>query len=291
MASTLDIQYRTESDGIAILTFDMPESRANILTRPVWDDLRSALKALRIRPGVTGLVLASAKPGIFIAGADLKFLGSIDRPDHPAIRELMPYGLSVLEMLETLPFPTCAAIDGAALGGGLEVALACDFRVAGSNPKVELGLPELRLGLIPGWGGTQRIIRLVPGEVALAMMLRSKSLSGAEAASAGLVEQSGCDDPIAAAIEVLKTSDRTPKRLAKAEPLPLVERELLDELLRNQSGEASEAARELLSVFSRGAAQPLADALPFETAAFCRLAGSDRSRALIAEFFASRKKA
>ena len=101
------------------------------------------------RPNVTGLVLESTKPGIFIAGADLKELSGAD-PGR--VRALIELGHQVLHTLEELPFPTVAAIDGAALGGGLEVALACDFRVCGMNPKLQLGLPEIQLGAHPRLG-------------------------------------------------------------------------------------------------------------------------------------------
>src|SRR5205085_533528 len=82
-------------------------------------------------------------------------------PNDPAVLAFIEQGLRVLEKLEALPFPTCAAIDGAALGGGLEVALACDCIGFSQNPKVQLGLPEVKLGLIPGWGGTQRLPRIM----------------------------------------------------------------------------------------------------------------------------------
>src|SRR5687768_16830213 len=155
------ISVTTRPDGVAVLTFDQPGSKANVLTRELWAEFGEALTTLAPRTNLKGLVLASAKPGIFIAGADLKLLANAPGPNDPEVRAFIEQGLRVLEQLEALPFPTCAAIDGAALGGGLEVALACDYRVCGTNPKVQLGLPEVKLGLIPGWGGTQRLPRLV----------------------------------------------------------------------------------------------------------------------------------
>ena len=115
-----------ETDGVARLVFDQPNSRANVLSTALWTEFGRALDDLAHRPGITGLVLESAKPGIFIAGADLKELGSAD-PDQT--RALIELGHRVLHTLEELPYPTVAAIDGAAVGGGLEVALACDLRV------------------------------------------------------------------------------------------------------------------------------------------------------------------
>src|SRR5947208_565735 len=155
------ITVTTRPDGVAVLTFDQPGSKANVLTRELWTEFGEALAALHTRTDLKGLVLASAKPGIFIAGADLKLLANAPGPNDPEVRAFIELGLRVLEQLEALPFPTCAALDGAALGGGLEVALACDYRVCGTNPKVQLGLPEVKLGLIPGWGGTQRLPRII----------------------------------------------------------------------------------------------------------------------------------
>ena len=144
----------TVTDGVGRLVFDQQDSRANVLSTALWTEFGWALDELAHRPDVAALILESAKPGIFIAGADLKELGGAD---SGRVRALIELGHRVLATLEELPFPTVAAIDGAALGGGLEVALACDFRVCGTNPKVQLGLPEIKLGLIPGWGGTQRL--------------------------------------------------------------------------------------------------------------------------------------
>src|SRR4051812_29527351 len=162
-------------DGVAVPAFDQPGSKANVLTRALWAEFGNALAGLAARTDLKGLVLASAKPGIFIAGADLKLLANAPGPNDPDVRAFIDQGLRVLEQLEALPFPTCAAIDGAALGGGFEVALACDYRVCGTNPKVQLGLPEVSLGLIPGWGGTQRLPRLVGIHEAAEMVASGRS--------------------------------------------------------------------------------------------------------------------
>src|SRR5436305_801740 len=174
------------TDGVARLAFDQPGSRANVLSTALWTEFGRTLDELAHKPGVTGLVLESAKPGIFIAGADLKELSAAD---EGATRTLMELGLRVLHTLEELPFPTVAIIDGAALGGGLEVALGCDFRVCGTNPKVQLGLPEIKLGLIPGWGGTQRLPRLVGVEEAVNRIISGESYDESDPPSDDLVDE------------------------------------------------------------------------------------------------------
>ncbi len=267
-------------DGIAVLTVDQPGSRANVLTRALWDELHAVLLTLNQATDCVGLILDSAKPNIFIAGADLKFLGSVPAPHHPAVRELMEFGLATLALLENLPFPTCAIIDGAALGGGLEVALACDYRLVGTNPKVELGLPEVKLGLIPGWGGTQRLPRIIGVSAALNMMVTGTSVTGTEAIRLGLAD--GFVNHTTP--EALFTSgEHSAKRFNKGNPLPSAEPSI-------PTDEAQPALALLLPVIARGTELPLENGLALETAAFIGLAGSADSRSRIAEFFAGRKK-
>jgi enoyl-CoA hydratase/carnithine racemase len=287
--SSLSIIYRP--DGVAVLTFDAPNSRANVLSDAVWTELRSALRTLRVREGVTGLVMASAKPDVFIAGADLKFFAAVPEPEHSSVRELVALGLETLDLLESLPFPTCAVINGAALGGGLEVALGCDVRVCGPNPAVQLGLPEVKLGLIPGWGGSQRLPRVCDLKSAGRMLLTGESVSASDAVASKLVDHIFHDgDLIEHAVGFVKGVNPEPPRRAKREPLPLVDQELLKEEVLTLGPPDTAAGRELAAVLVRGGEQPLADALLIETAAFGRLAGSDESRRRIADFFTSRKK-
>ena len=274
-------------DGLAVLTFDTPNRRANVLTRAVWEEFDAHLQALAVAPDVRGLVLASGTPDIFIAGADLKFFAAVAAPQDPAVRALIEFGLATLDRLESLPFPTCAALDGATLGGGLEVALACDARVCGTNPKTELGLPEVKLGLIPGWGGTQRLPRIVGPELAAEMLRTGDSLTADEAQDANLVSAVVKSDALLdfAARHVLHDGWRG-LRESKRGAIPLAERERF----RAPVPSHPPALREAMLVLTRGGEMPLAEALTLETEAFLRLAGSDDSRARIAAFFAARKK-
>jgi enoyl-CoA hydratase len=279
------LHFDRRPDGVAVLTFDSPNSRANILTRGLWDEFDAALRMLP--PDLPGLVLASAKPDIFIAGADLKFFAGVSAPQDHGVREIIELGLSVLERLESLPFPTCAAIDGAALGGGLEVALACDFRVCGTNPKAELGVPEVKLGLIPGWGGTQRLPRIVGPEVAAEMLRTGDSLTAEAAREAGLVSAVVESESLLdfAARHVLLDGWQG-LRDTKHAPIPPAERERYKAPVPS----APNAVREAMLVLTRGGELPLDEGLKLESEAFLRLAGSDESKALIAAFFVARKK-
>jgi enoyl-CoA hydratase/carnithine racemase len=283
------ISVAIRPDGVAVLTFDQPGSKANVLTGELWTEFSAALAALDSRIDLKGLVLASAKPGIFIAGADLKLLGSVSGPNDPLVRAFMEQGLRVLEQLEALPFPTCAAIDGAALGGGLEVALACDFRFAGSDPKFRVGAPEVKLGLIPGWGGTQRLPRIVAVPPA-ARFLASGESTDRDTSPPGLIDQrSESSELIDAAARYLLGAPREPavreaKRVAVPNwPAPG------DASVWPAPGD-SVSVREVKRVTHEGTQLPFADAITLETEAFMRLAGSDESKRLISEFFASRKR-
>jgi enoyl-CoA hydratase/carnithine racemase len=281
------ITSTTRPDGVAVLTFDQPGSKANVLTRELWTEFGESLAGLAPRTELKGLVLASAKPGIFIAGADLKLLANAPGPNDPEVRAFIEQGLRVLEQLEALPFPTCAAIDGAALGGGLEVALACDYRVCGTNPKVQLGLPEVKLGLIPGWGGTQRLPRIIGISESSEMLISGHADEAETCLNSRLLDRAVKSDRMIdeAAATVLAARAVNELRARRRTPLSATEQENT-----LAAGSSSTAAREALRVLEEGVALSLADAIKLETEAFMRLAGSDESKRLIAEFFASRKK-
>ena len=275
-------------DRVAVLTIDQPDAKLNVLSEALWADLDAALDGLTGRSDLAGLVVASGKPGVFVAGADLRLLEQAPGPNDPAVRAFIQQGLRVLAKLAALPVPTCAAVDGAALGGGLEVALACDYRVVGSHPKTSLGLPEVKLGLIPGWGGAQRLPRLIGLPSAVEMLTAGDPVPGPQAAALELAdaaaESAGLVD--AAARLVLDRAGWADRRSAKAGPLPLD----AHPTAKMPSTAAPEAVREAYRVATEGAKLQLAEGLRLETTAFLRLAGSDESRRLIAEFFAARRK-
>src|SRR5262249_25450847 len=154
------LRLETLDDGIGVLTFDLPGSRANTMGQAVLGELETVLGQLARRSDLPGLILRSGKPGMFIAGADLRELGSA-KGEPNLVRFFVQRGLKVIAGFENLPFPTAAAIDGSCMGGGLELALGFDFRLATTHPKTEIGFPEVKVGLFPGWGGTQRLARVI----------------------------------------------------------------------------------------------------------------------------------
>ena len=182
-ALSLEVQ-----DRVALVTFDQPGSKANTLGQAILGELERLVAHLAGLPGVQGLVLRSGKPGMFIAGADLKELGSA-RHDPELSRKPVQRGLDLIAAFEELPFPTVAAIDGACMGGGLELALGFDYRLASDGPKTELGQPETKVGLIPGWGGTQRLTRLIGPSLAAEMICSGDAAKPKRALQIGLVDR------------------------------------------------------------------------------------------------------
>src|SRR5437773_7556232 len=174
-------------DHICLLTFDRPESGANIFDAATLDELNEHLDFVENDASLRGLIIASAKKSIFIAGADLKTL--LQQSQSGEMREFIAKGQRIFNRLADLKIPTVAAIHGASAGGGYEVTLACDYRIASDDPATRMGLPETTLGLIPAWGGCTRLPRLIGVEKAAEVILKGKLYSPKGALSLGLVDE------------------------------------------------------------------------------------------------------
>jgi len=179
--------YEINNDGIAILTFDLPGEKINKLTTPVIEELDRLLGELAAKKDIKALVFRSGKEESFIVGADIAEIKTIT--DSRTGEQLARKGQAMLSKLEALPFPTVAAIHGPCMGGGMELALACTYRVISNDQRTALALPEVRLGIIPGFGGTQRLPRLVGLTNALNMALTGKSIYPKKARKIGLADE------------------------------------------------------------------------------------------------------
>jgi 3-hydroxyacyl-CoA dehydrogenase/enoyl-CoA hydratase/3-hydroxybutyryl-CoA epimerase len=180
------IEYTVDQEGIGHLVFNNPKEKVNSLSSQFIEEFLAILEQVEKDSHLRGLILESAKPGVFIAGADIKWLKDLKtREDcyNFARAAHLPFN-----RLEELTIPTLAAINGICLGGGLEIALACKWRVAVDHKSVQLGLPEVKLGVIPGGGGTQRLPALVGLQNALQLSTAGKSLKGSEAQTIGLID-------------------------------------------------------------------------------------------------------
>jgi 3-hydroxyacyl-CoA dehydrogenase/enoyl-CoA hydratase/3-hydroxybutyryl-CoA epimerase len=212
----------TDSDGIAWLSFDKPGTSTNVLSRDTLVELDAHLQALRQNPP-RGLVVRSAKSSGFIAGADVKEFVQLSSAEQAF--ELVRAAQKILDNLEALPCPTVAIIHGFALGGGFELALACRYRVGVKGDKFSVGLPEVMLGIHPGFGGTVRAVRRAGVSTAMDMMLTGKTLRADKALRAGFIDRLVFPaDAEAAARELIlrQPGQRQPKLLDRVLSWPLV---------------------------------------------------------------------
>ena len=174
--------------GIVTLTFDTPDSEVNVLCFDALYELEQQIIEMHKDNSIKALFIESAKAHIFIAGADIKEIKAFKNSKE--IVDKLRHGQEIFNQLENLPFPTIAMIDGACLGGGLELALTCDYRVATNDAHTRIGLVEVNLGIIPGLGGTQRLPLLVGFSKAIELITASKRLKGDKALKLGLVDAS-----------------------------------------------------------------------------------------------------
>jgi 3-hydroxyacyl-CoA dehydrogenase/enoyl-CoA hydratase/3-hydroxybutyryl-CoA epimerase len=181
-ALTMDVQ-----DGIAVITFDLPGESVNKIGRGVKDEFLALADRLEGDKDIRGAVLISGKPDVFIAGADIEEFLLLETAAQA--ERLSRDGQMLIDTVAKMRIPLVAAIHGACLGGGLELALACSYRVATDHPKTVLALPEVQLGIIPGAGGTQRLPRKVGLRAALDMILTGKNVRAKKAYQMGLVEE------------------------------------------------------------------------------------------------------
>jgi 3-hydroxyacyl-CoA dehydrogenase/enoyl-CoA hydratase/3-hydroxybutyryl-CoA epimerase len=178
--------FRIERDGDRLeLVMDHPLRPLNVFDAAALDALEQVLPDLEQARGVRGMLLSSGKPGSFIAGADVDAIGSLT--DAAEVLALVRRAHAAFGRIAALPFPTVAMIDGACLGGGLELALCCDSRVASDEAHTRIGLPEVQLGILPGFGGTSRLPRLVGLVTALDLILSGRTLDGRRAEKAGVI--------------------------------------------------------------------------------------------------------
>jgi 3-hydroxyacyl-CoA dehydrogenase/enoyl-CoA hydratase/3-hydroxybutyryl-CoA epimerase/3-hydroxyacyl-CoA dehydrogenase/enoyl-CoA hydratase/3-hydroxybutyryl-CoA epimerase/enoyl-CoA isomerase len=290
-----------DAERVATVTFDLLGSKANTLGQAVLGELEELLTQLEKTPDLRGVLFQSGKPGMFIAGADLKELGDAKGTPERS-RELVRRGLDVIARLEKLPCPTVALIDGACVGGGLELVLGFDFRLAGSHPKVEIGCPETKIGLIPGWGGTQRMSRVIGPALAVELIAAGDNVSATRARDIGLIFDAVPSERLAAEgrrliDEARKTGSHLEARRRKREPVGLSEEQssFLFAVARGQVQAKTKgqfpAPLAAIDAIEKGCNLPLDDGLKVETEAFVPLVGSPISRNLITLFFLTQRLA
>src|SRR3990167_7604423 len=182
----MSLNFRIEND-VGFIELDQEDSKVNLLTSVMIRRLASILDEVAAHKDLCALVIVSLKKDVFIAGADIKEIEQITEAQDGTGKSRA--GQDVLNKLEDLKIPTIAVIDGVALGGGCELALACTFRLATFNEKVKIGLPEVNLGFIPGFGGTYRLPRVTGLAEGLKLILSGQPVDGEKALKIGLVDR------------------------------------------------------------------------------------------------------
>lgn len=273
-------------DGIDLLTFDRTDSSANIFDRATLEELDSHLATLEAYADLRGLILSSAKPKIFIAGADLHSLAQDLSPG--VLGEIVDLGHRVFTRLARLPVPSVAAIHGVCLGGGCEIALACDWRIASTDPVTKIGLPETQIGILPAWGGSIRLPALIGLPAALGLILTGKQLAGVPALKAGLVDELAHPEYLLAAARRLLSRGKRPSAapgwLSRTPLKTLVARKARRDVLAKTRGHYP-APLKAIEVCTAGLGQPLAHALALEKAGFLALTATPECRNLMNLYF------
>lgn len=287
---------------IALLTLDVPGKGVNLLSSAVLDEFAAALDQLEQRTDLAGVVLQSGKAGNFIAGADLNEVSSLTSKLADDMLALIRRGQQLWSRLAELNAVSVAAIDGVCLGGGTELSLWCDHRLVSDGPRTEIGLPEVKLGLLPGWGGTVRLPRIIGLPLAVEVIVRGEPLDAATAVSCGVAtDRVPADRLLAAAIGLIRDEQarqtfRTLRERRK-QPIDLGESEV--ELLRLNWQQRIEQETHgqnpvpgvILDHLLASRTLTASDALEREAQVFAQLARAPVSRALLnVHFLASRNK-
>ncbi len=208
--------YSIDND-IATIEFNHPQAKVNVLSADVLRQFNGFVSQTEKNPQIKALIICSGKRDVFIAGADIKEIESIDKSDDGARKA--QFGQNIFNHLEDLEIPTVAVIDGVALGGGCELALACKYRMATFNEKIRIGLPEVNLGILPGFGGTYRLPKLIGISQALTMILSAKTVSSTDALKIGLVDrlvpQMNLKSAIKEFVDTIKDSPQRKKEFAR----------------------------------------------------------------------------
>jgi 3-hydroxyacyl-CoA dehydrogenase / enoyl-CoA hydratase / 3-hydroxybutyryl-CoA epimerase len=295
MTTTNSFSLQVRDDQIGIITMDIAGESMNVLKAAFADEISQLLSEIKANSQLKGLVFISGKPDSFIAGADIAMLD--DCKTAAEAEAIARMGQQMFDQLEQLKIPLIAAINGPCLGGGLELAMACHGRVATSDSRTVLGLPEVQLGLLPGSGGTQRLPRLVGLQKALDMMLTGKQLRAAQAKKAGLVDEV-VPGSILLDAAIKRALKGKPKRdlpalnlVGKVLERTAVGRNILFSQARKQALKKTQgnypAPLKIIDVVKTGVDSGTAAGLAAEAKAFGELCMTSESAALRSLFFAT----
>jgi 3-hydroxyacyl-CoA dehydrogenase/enoyl-CoA hydratase/3-hydroxybutyryl-CoA epimerase len=270
------IRREIGDDKVCLLIFDRPESSANIFDAATLNELDEHLDVIEKDASLRGLIITSAKKSIFIAGADLKTL--LQKAQTGEMRAFIAEGQRIFNRLADLKIRTCAAINGACAGGGYEITLACDWRVASDDPATRIGLPETTLGLIPSWGGSTRLPRLIGAERASGVILKGKLYSADEALELGLVDE---------VVPREKLLEAARQKLAQGKRKPPTNPGTVTKI--DMPRDQNPAPARALGVIETGLGNAVEESLALELDAIVELGNTESTRNLIRNFFLAEK--
>jgi 3-hydroxyacyl-CoA dehydrogenase/enoyl-CoA hydratase/3-hydroxybutyryl-CoA epimerase len=293
-----------DADGIATVVFDVPGRSMNTLTSSVMAELPKLVERIKTDDAIKGVVLTSGKASGFCAGADLGDMAGGILSGGGDLQAAFDAGWTIngaFRALETCGKPVAAAINGLALGGGLEFTLACHYRVVGDNPKIQLGLPEIKVGLFPGGGGTQRLTRLIGVQAAMMAMTEGKSFRPNDAKGAGIVhEVVAAGTEVEAAKAWLKASpkaiqpwDEKSFKLPGGGPHHPAGMQTFvvgNGMIRKQTYGNYPAAINLMKAVYEGVQVPMDAALRIETRYFIKTIMTPQAQAMIRSLFLSKQE-
>jgi 3-hydroxyacyl-CoA dehydrogenase/enoyl-CoA hydratase/3-hydroxybutyryl-CoA epimerase/3-hydroxyacyl-CoA dehydrogenase/enoyl-CoA hydratase/3-hydroxybutyryl-CoA epimerase/enoyl-CoA isomerase len=292
-----------ETDNhVAVLTFDLPDKKVNTLGRAVLTELAGLLGQLGKRADLRGLLFRSGKPEQFIAGADLNELGAMAFATKEQVIQAIGFGHQLFAGLSRLPFPTVALIDGPCMGGGTELALAMDERIVSNGPQTKIALPEVKVGLLPAWGGTQRLPRLIGVHPAVEMICSGDPIDAAKAVALGFAFDAVPADRLAdegkRLIDYLQESGEwKTKRQKREQPVGLNQDQAAflfgtaEGFVKGKTKGQYPAPLAALKAIREGCNKPLEEGLKAEQEAALEVVGSPTSANLIGVFFMQQRLA
>ncbi|QDU80418.1 Fatty acid oxidation complex subunit alpha [Polystyrenella longa] len=288
-----------ERDGqIGLITFDIEGQKVNTFSQQTIQELSDLIDSLQDRTDLRGLLLQSGKDGQFVAGADLNELGALAYASPAARRMGMQVGHDLFNKLSALPFPTVALVAGNCMGGGTEMILSMDYRLAGLHPATRIALPESKIGIIPGWGGTQRMPRVIGMHHAIEMICSGEPVDGRRAAELGLVfdavpVDSLIDEGCRLIEQAQATGEWKTNRELFQQPLGLSDDQLrfnflaAESVVQAQTKGQYPAPLVALKAMKEGLNLPLKEGLQVELDCSMEVAGTEHSANMISVFFAN----
>ncbi|MDR3616535.1 MAG: 3-hydroxyacyl-CoA dehydrogenase NAD-binding domain-containing protein [Candidatus Obscuribacterales bacterium] len=296
--STGSVQLKTQANGVGVVTIDVPDSKVNVLGLTAMTELEAILDEAAKNSQLKGLVFISGKKDNFIAGANIDEIKALQT--EPAVKsyEASRLGKAVFAKIESLSIPTIAAINGTCLGGGCELALSCKYRIATDSKSTKIGLPETKLGVLPGWGGTIKLPRLVGLENGVNMIAGATELSGKKAWKSGLVDEVVSEENLLKRAEEIvlgahphrasqDIQNQAKRFLLESNPIGRkVFGDMALKMIKKKTKGQYPAPLEALKVIMKSYDQPLEKAFDSESQAFGKLAVTPVSKNLVGLFFA-----